>query len=135
MIYYGPIGMGQTREQYTFATHPWSAVGVDGTEELCDGELVYIPTASSDGSTIVIGDNDGSAPDEFDNNGFDYLCNTSVNFMDPGPAYTQVDLTDPCVNPDGSDGTCGLNPVYGGPNDPEMAIQYCEETCDEMDMC
>lgn len=58
-----------------------------------------------------------------------WSCDTSVNFMNNGPAYNQIDLTDGCRE----DGVCDANPVYGRHCDNERAIEYCKEKCDEME--
>ena len=55
-------------------------------------------------------------------NGFE--CDTSVNWMNHGPQYSQISLTDGCRH-----GVCDANPRYGGANDNNRARQYCEQEC------
>lgn len=57
------------------------------------------------------------------------LVNYESNFMRPGPAYSQIDLTDACG---AHNGVCDMNPVYGYPNDNEKAIEYCTDYCTQM---
>jgi len=56
-----------------------------------------------------------------------YYVDYGSNFMDPGPSYNQISLTDACT----PDGACDLNPVYGYPNDNDEAISYCKSVCTE----
>jgi hypothetical protein len=51
-------------------------------------------------------------------------CDDSVNFMAPGPAYSQISLTDGC-----SGNVCDANPKYGSDNSNDKAIAYCQEEC------
>jgi hypothetical protein len=51
-------------------------------------------------------------------------CDDTVNFMSPGPAYSQISLTDYC-----SGSVCDANPKYGAPNDNDRAIAYCQDEC------
>ena len=55
-VSYGQIAAGGTRAMSTYATHPWSAVGVSnaGIFMSVDGEEVYDPVAADAGRTIVI---------------------------------------------------------------------------------
>jgi len=57
-VYYGRIGNGATRVQGTYATHPWSVVGVQdsGAELVLDGEDIFVPELSDNGRTIYIGE-------------------------------------------------------------------------------
>jgi len=57
-------------------------------------------------------------------NGFE--CDTRVNWMNAGPEYSQISLTDGCKN-----NVCDANPRYGGPNDNARALQYCQHTCNK----
>lgn len=51
-------------------------------------------------------------------------CDDSVNFMSPGPSYSQISLTDACGS-----GNCAGNPVYGAPNNDESAKAHCASEC------
>jgi hypothetical protein len=50
--------------------------------------------------------------------------------MQPGPAYSQISLTDGCNN-----GVCDANPKYGAPNNNEKAKAFCEDHCNDMTTC
>jgi hypothetical protein len=52
-------------------------------------------------------------------------CDTSVNWMNNGPPYRQIDLTDYC-----HDGICDANPKYGEPNNDDEAVKYCQRECE-----
>jgi len=59
-VSYGVIGAGQTRLQGTYATHPWTVVGLsDASAELVvDGADIFVPTADDNNRTIYIGEDD-----------------------------------------------------------------------------
>ena len=52
----------------------------------------------------------------------EFYCNHNANFINQGPRYNQIDLTDGCGT-----GDCAGNPVYGEPNNNDNAIAYCKE--------
>lgn len=55
-VSYGQIAAGATLPMHTFATHPWSAVGVSNSKVFMsvDGEGVFVPETGDAGRTIVI---------------------------------------------------------------------------------
>merc|ERR1711881_631168 len=59
-VSYGVIAAGQTRIQGTYATHPWTVVGLsDITAELVlDGKDIFVPTTQDNNRTIYIGEDD-----------------------------------------------------------------------------
>lgn len=118
LVSYGQMGPGQTMLMYTYATHPWSATG-NGDFNV-DGDAVWVP---------VIGDNDRTIQIHKDHS--DFTCDRTVNWMNNGPAYSQISLTDGCGM---HNGICDMNPVYaadGHTNNNEEAIAYCQEKCVE----
>jgi len=56
LVSYGQIAAGGSMYMNTYATHPWSAVGVDDNGKFLsvDNEPVYVPVAGDAGRTIVI---------------------------------------------------------------------------------
>ena len=53
-----------------------------------------------------------------------FRCDDKVNFILNGPSYSQISLTDGCGT-----GNCAGNPVYGGSNDNQKAVDYCQSKC------
>lgn len=56
-----------------------------------------------------------------------FECDTNSNWIN-GMRYSQISLTNYC--PD-----CAGSPKYGGPNDNQKAVKYCEEKCMERKGC
>lgn len=117
LVSYGHIADGQTMQMYTYATHPWSATG-SGGEYSVDGHDIFVPEAQDNDRVITI-----------QKETTDYACDTSVNWMNNGPSYNQISLTDGCGT-----GNCAGNPVYaadGHTTNQDQAIAYCQDRCDE----
>jgi len=54
-VSYGTIKAGETKNMYTYATHPWKASSRRASSRFTvNDELVYIPVASDNGKTIII---------------------------------------------------------------------------------
>ena len=60
----------------------------------------------------------------------DYNCDYSSNWMNNGPAYSQISLTDGC-----SGGVCDANPKYGTTTNNDAAVRYCKIECDSRTDC
>ena len=115
LVSYGRLRPGQTMNMNTYATHPWSVKG-DG-EYMVDGDDVFIPgTADRNRRISIVKKNQL------------FQCNRQVNWMNNGPAYNQISLTDGC-----RDGQCDSNPKYasdGTTCNNEEAIAYCQNECE-----
>ena len=61
-----------------------------------------------------------------------YNCDYNSNWMNNGPSYSQISLTDGCSN-----NICDANPVYStnGTNNNDAAVRHCKIKCDNMTSC